>query len=106
MKDMEDNIIVVKSMEFAIAGVKIYQFLEQRKGESVLSRQLLRSGTGIGANVKEAIRAQSRADFHAKMCIALKEASESEYWIALYDELPVYDSSYTLLKRYMSFYKK
>ena len=78
-----NNIIVVKSKNFAINCIKLYQFLNNKKSEYVISKQLLRSGTSIGANVKEAIRGQSTADFKAKMNIALKEASETEYWIEL-----------------------
>ena len=79
----EDNTIVVKSKVFALRIIKAYQYLVKEKKEYVLSRQMLRSGTSIGANVKEAIRAQSKPDFIAKMSIALKEASETEYWIEL-----------------------
>lgn len=81
-----NNIIVVKSKNFAINCIKLYQFLNNKKYEYVISKQLLRSGTSIGANVKEAIRGQSTADFKAKMNIALKEASETEYWIEILNE--------------------
>lgn len=77
-----ENIVLSKSKSFAIRIIKLYQFLSS-KNEFILSKQLLRSGTSIGANVKEAVRGQSKADFHAKMCIALKEASETEYWLEL-----------------------
>ncbi len=83
MKDTEDNIIATKSKTFAIRCIKLYKHLVENKKEYVLSKQLLRSGTSIGANVKEAIRGQTKADFGAKMNIALKEASESEYWLEL-----------------------
>ena len=73
----EYNAIVVKSKAFALRIIKLYQMLNQ-KHEFILSKQMLRSGTSIGANVKEAIRAQTRADFYAKLFIALKEASETE----------------------------
>ena len=86
MKRADDNIIVVKSKEFALRCIRLYQLLTKERCEYVLSKQLLRSGTSIGANVKEAIRGQSKADFGAKMNIALKEASESEYWIELLGE--------------------
>ena len=75
----EDNQIVEKSKAFAIRIIRLYQHLNQSKQEYVLSKQVLRSGTSIGANAKEANSAQSRADFTAKMQIALKEASETEY---------------------------
>lgn len=80
---MKDNIIVVKSYAFARRIVKAYQHLTIKKKEYVLSRQLLRSGTSIGANVREAVNAQSKKEFICKMNIALKEAHESDYWIAL-----------------------
>ena len=80
---MQRSIIEDKSFDFAIRIVKLYQYLCDEKKEYVLSKQLLRSGTSIGANVSEAIRGQSKADFLAKMCIALKEANESHYWIRL-----------------------
>ena len=86
MKGIDDNIIVVKSKDFALRCIRLYQLLTKERNEYVLSKQLLRSGTSIGANVKEAIRGQSKADFGAKMNIALKEASESEYWIELLGE--------------------
>lgn len=82
---MKESIIKDKSKAFALRIIKLYVHLTQRdfNREYVLSKQLLRSGTSIGANVKEALRGQSKADFIAKMNIALKEASESEYWIEL-----------------------
>lgn len=78
-----DNLIVDKSMAFAVRIVNLYKYLCDNKHEYVLSKQVLRSGTSIGANVKEAIRGQSKADFSAKMNISLKEASETEYWLEL-----------------------
>jgi len=83
MKEDKDNIILVKSFRFAIRVVNLYKILRYERKESILSKQLVRSGTSIGANAKEGSRAQSRADFYSKMSIALKEASESEYWIDL-----------------------
>ncbi len=80
---MSENIIETKSFDFAVRIVKLYQFLTSEKKEYVLSKQLLRSGTSIGANVSEAERAQSQADFYAKTSIALKEANETEYWLRL-----------------------
>lgn len=67
----------------------MYKFLSIEKHENILSKQVLRSGTSIGANVTEAIRGQSDADFYARMNIALKEASETEYWLEL-----LYESDY------------
>lgn len=80
---MGDNVIQDKSFKFAIRIVNLYKFLCQNAQEFVLSKQLLRSGTSIGANIREAKRAQSPADFGMKMTIALKEAEESLYWIEL-----------------------
>ena len=81
-----ENVIETKSKEFAIRVVKLTRFLQEEKKEFVISKQLLRSGTSIGANVKEAIRGQSKADFTAKMNIALKESSETEYWLEILHE--------------------
>ena len=86
MKSVEDNLVLIKSKAFAIRVIRLYQFMCDEKREYVMSKQLLRSGTSIGANVKEAIRAQSAKDFGAKLTIALKEASESEYWLELLAE--------------------
>lgn len=81
-----DNVIVDKSKAFALRIIRLYKYLTETKKEFILSKQLLRSGTSIGANVKEGIRGQSKADFYAKMNIALKEASETEYWLELLHE--------------------
>lgn len=94
---MSNNIVLDKSKVFAIRIIRLYQFLSVKKKEFVLSKQLLRSGTSIGANVSEATRAQSRADFLAKINIALKEAAETEYWLELlyetnYIEKSLFDS--------------
>ena len=86
-----ENIIVVKSKDFAIRIVKLYKYLNENKKEYVLSRQLLKSGTSIGANVKEAIRGQTKPDFYAKMNVALKEASETEYWLEILKETDYID---------------
>ena len=80
---MTENLIVIKSMDFAVRIVNLYKYLCSEKNEYVLSKQVLRSGTSIGANVKEASYGQSKADFTAKMSIALKEAAETEYWLEL-----------------------
>jgi len=81
-----DNPVAAKSKAFAVAVVRACQRIRAEKGEYVLSKQFIRSGTSIGANVHEATRAQSRADFTAKMSIALKEAQETDYWIDLLHE--------------------
>ena len=78
-----DNVVADRSMEFAVRIVRLYKYLREEKQEFVLSKQLLRSGTSIGANVQEALRGQSRKDFVSKMNIALKEVAETEYWIEL-----------------------
>ena len=78
-----DSIIEQKSFQFAIRIVKLCKHLRSSKKEYTLSKQLLRSGTSIGANVAEAQKAQTRADFHTKMNIAMKEANETYYWIRL-----------------------
>ena len=80
---MSDNAIEQKSFDFAVRTVNLYRHLTKKKKEFVLSKQVLRSGTSIGANVSEAQRGQSKADFHAKMSIALKEANETCYWVKL-----------------------
>lgn len=79
---MKENVIKNKSFAFALRIVKAYQFLSEKK-EFVLSKQMLRSGTAIGALIREAEQAESSADFVHKMAIALKEANETEYWIEL-----------------------
>ena len=86
-----DNAIVDKSKFFAIRIVRAYKYLTAEKNEYVLSKQLLRSGTSIGANVKEAIRGQSKPDFYSKLNIALKEASETEYWLEILYETEYID---------------
>ena len=77
------NIIEEKSFAFAIRIVDLYKHLNETKKEVVLSKQLLRSGTSIGANINEANYGQSKADFVSKMHIALKETAETEYWLKL-----------------------
>jgi len=80
---MKSNPIEDKSFAFALRCVRLYNHLTENKREYVISKQFLRSGTSIGANVAEAERGQSKADFVAKMSIALKEANETDYWIRL-----------------------
>ena len=82
----KDNLIADKSKAFAIRVIRLYQHLNAEKKEFVLSKQILRSGTSIGANVREATGAQSKADFIAKMHIALKETNETAYWLELLTE--------------------
>ncbi len=78
-----ENIVEIKSFDFAVRIINLYKYLTAIKKEYVLSKQLLRSGTSVGANVAEAEQAQSRPDFVSKMNIALKETSETKYWIKL-----------------------
>ena len=86
VKMKDDNPIVSKSKAFAIRIINLYKYLKNEKQEYVLSKQVLRSGTSMGANVREAARAQSKADFIAKQSIALKEADETCYWLELLHE--------------------
>jgi len=78
---MKHSIVQEKSRDFASRIIKMHQYLQQIKREFVMSKQLLRSGTSIGANISEALCAQSKKDFYAKMYIAYKESSETLYWI-------------------------
>lgn len=80
---MSDNMIVTLSFDFAVKIVELFKQLYSEKREFVLSKQLLRAGTSIGANVAEAQRGQSKVDFISKMNIALKEANETDYWLRL-----------------------
>ena len=93
----QDNTIVIKSKAFAVRIIRLYQFLQNEKKEYTLSKQLLRSGTSIGANIKEAIRGFSKKDFRFKLGIALKEASETEYWLEL-----LYETEYISEKQFLS----
>ena len=86
MKNLDinsENTVVEKSFEFAVRIVKLYRFLCDARNEYVMSKQILKCGTSIGANVAEAQKGQSKADFTAKMQISLKEANETEYWLRL-----------------------
>ena len=78
-----DNIIAEKSFAFAIRIVNLYKYLHTQKREFIMAKQLLRCGTSIGANVAESQNAQSTADFLSKLNIALKEATETKYWLRL-----------------------
>ena len=81
--DSKDNVLKKKSYSFALRIVKLYKFLVAEHKEFVLSKQVLRSGTSIGANIVEAGEAQSKADFIHKLSISLKEATETQYWLEL-----------------------
>jgi len=80
---MKDNILKTKSYKFALRMVKLFQYLSNDKKEFVLSKQILRSGTSIGANIEEAYQGESKADFIHKLAIANKEAFETHYWLRL-----------------------
>lgn len=96
---MNETALQKKSKAFAVRIIRMYQYLCEEKHEYVLSKQVLRSGTSIGANVREAKRAQTTPDFYAKLFIALKEAEETEYWLELlvetdYISKELFDSIY------------
>lgn len=93
----EDNIVLVKSKEFAVRIVKLYKYLCAEKSEQVLSRQFLRCGTSIGANLCEAEEAVSSKEFESKIYISLKEARETEYWLEL-----LYRTDYLTKEEYTS----
>ncbi len=80
---MAESIVAAKSYQFALRIVKLYKHLTQDQREFILAKQVLRSGTSIGANVEEALGGQSKADFRHKVAIALKEARETSYWLRL-----------------------
>ncbi|MDR1895923.1 MAG: four helix bundle protein [Prevotellaceae bacterium] len=94
---MKENIVKIKSFNFALRIINLYKFLCTDKKEFVLSKQVLRSGTAIGALVYESEHAQSSADFISKMNIALKEANETVYWLSL-----LYQSDYLSKESYLS----
>ena len=88
---MKSNIILKESYAFAVRIVKLYLYLYKEKKEFVLSKQILRSGTSIGANAEEAVGGISKKDFWAKMSIAYKEARETEYWLRLLNDTDILD---------------
>ena len=96
----KDNVVKTKSFLFAIKIVKLSKFLATEKREHVLSKQLLRSGTSIGANIREAEHAVSKADFINKLSISLKEANETEYWLDL-----LHETDYLMESEYIGFQK-
>lgn len=110
----KENVVINKSYAFALRIVKLYKYLVYEKKEYVLSKQLLRSGTFIGALIKEGEHAQSKADFLNKMNVALKEANETQYWIELLrdsdylsheESLSIYDNSNELIRLLASIVK-
>lgn len=96
---MSNSIVGEKSFRFAVRTVNLYKYLYEKK-EYVLSRQILRSGTSIGANISEALEAQSDKDYLSKMCIALKETAETIYWLRLLHETEyITDIQFTSMNR-------
>ena len=89
----ENNQIAIDSKIFAIRIVKLYKYLNDVKKEFVISKQILRSGTSIGANISESVYAQSRQDFISKLSISLKEASETKYWLEILYETDFIDDT-------------
>lgn len=83
---MKESILREKSYQFALRIIKLYQFIVSEKREYVLSKQILRSGTSIGANIEEAAQAQSKSDFIHKLSIAQKESFETDYWLRLFKD--------------------
>ena len=94
---MKENVIMQKSFAFSVRIMNLQKYLSKKRGEYVVSRQICKSGTSIGANVAEAQRAQSTADFVSKMKIALKEANETQYWLKL-----LYETKYLSDREYVS----
>lgn len=90
---MADSLLITKSKSFALEIIKVCNIVKQSKKETVLTNQLIRSGTSVGANIREAFYGHGKADFIAKLQIALKECSESEYWIELLVESGYYDDT-------------
>ena len=86
---MADSLLIAKSKEFALRIIKVCNFIKQNKRKSVLTNQLIRSGTSIAANIREAKYSHSTVDFISRMQIALKEANETAYWLEL-----LYKNSY------------
>ena len=96
---MSGNAAVEKSFAFSVRIVNLYKYLTKEYKEYVLSKQILRCGTSIGANIWEAQRGQSKADFISKKSIALKEANEAQYWLKL-----LYETEYVSKTQYDSLY--
>ena len=94
-----DNKVLIESKAFALRIIRLYNYLQKEKQVYVLSKQMLRSGTSVGANVRESVNAQSRMDYINKLNIALKEANETEYWLEL-----LYESGYLNEDEFNSIY--
>ena len=82
-KELEDNVTFTKALDFAVRIVNLYKFLRDEKDETVMSKQVLRSGTSIGANISEALAAESKEDFIHKFSISFKEGNETKFWLLL-----------------------
>jgi four helix bundle protein len=95
----KDNVLKEKSFAFALRVIKCFQYLQSEKNEYILSKQLLRCGTSVGANIREAEHAQSKLDFIHKLSISLKEANEVIYWLEL-----LYQSNYLDKKLFESLF--
>ncbi len=96
MRNDKDNVIVNKSFHFALKIVQFCELLEENK-KYVIARQLLKSGTSIGANIREAQNGESKADFIHKLKIAIKEADETEYWLLICQQIETYPFNEQLL---------
>ena len=94
---MKENILIEKSIVFASRIIKLHKYLIKDKKEHIISKQIVRSGTSVGANINEANYGQSKADFISKMHIALKETAETEYWIRLLENSEYIDNNYANL---------
>lgn len=92
-----ENVVKEKSFRFAVRVVKLCEFLRSTKNEHIITKQLLRCGTSIGANIAESRYAQSRPDFVSKLSIAMKEAAETDYWLRL-----LYETKYLTQRQFAS----
>ncbi len=88
---MKENVIKEKSYQFALRIIKLFQFLTVEKNEYILAKQVLRSGTSVGANIEEAVAGQSDKDFIAKLSISYKEIKETHYWLRLLKDSEIID---------------
>lgn len=104
---MKEDILKDKSFAFAIRCIKLFSYLKDEKHHYDIGRQLLRSGTSIGANIKEELYAQSKADFLAKFSIAKKEAAETEYWLELLEasDILTHEEASSMLSDYRELIK-
>lgn len=96
---MSYSILTAKSKQFALRIIKLYKYLTSEKKEFLMSKQLFRSGTSIGANIRESKRAQTEADFYSKLTVSLKEAEETAYWLEL-----LYEGGYITETQFNSIY--